>query len=407
MFFINFISVISIVSNVFAGHVVTDDFILVQRENTVHLNSHFMSEHNINPLATFDDFKIFTIDGNDYAKYFNTLRSFFHVEYNQVIKLNHKSVDTETGSDDQFVFKNNNKPIPWHLDRIDKLGGSDMLDGTYRYNASGLCHTNPNVEVDVYVVDTGIDINHKQFSGRATWVANFADDDDTDCQNHGTHCAGIIGSDDYGVCKDANLHAIKVLDCSGSGTLAGVIKGVEHAYNIHNKKVNAATSAGNGKIVKSVISMSLGGGFSRIINRAVENCLKKSDSFYVVVAAGNEDSDACKTSPASAEGVLTVMASDIEDNRAYFSNWGKCADIYAPGVNVLSTIPNDKTAIYSGTSMATPATAGVLVHYLHMHPTLNMQEIKNKMLSDSNKNLIKNNKRNTKNTLVYLDHPSA
>lgn len=399
MFLFNLVSILSAIKAfncVFGGHVVTDDFILIQKEDSIHLNSHFMSEHNINPLATFDDLKIYTVDGKDYSKYFNTLRSFFDVEYNQVIKLSHN---------DQFVLTgdgvSSKVPIPWHLDRIDKKDG-ERLDGTYRYNTSGLCHTNPDVIVDTYVIDTGIDVNHKQFSGRAKWVANFADDDDTDCQNHGTHCAGIIGSDDYGVCKDANLHAIKVLDCDGSGSLAGVIRGIEHAYNLHTKKVKSAES---GKIVKSVISMSLGGGFSRIINRAVENCLKNSDSFYVVVAAGNEDSDACKTSPASAEGVMTVMASDIEDNRAYFSNWGKCCDIYAPGVNVLSTIPNGKTAIYSGTSMATPATAGVLIHYLHMYPNLNMQGIKNKMISDSNKNAIKNNKRNTKNTLVYLNHP--
>lgn len=392
MFLFNFVNLISFIGGVFCGNV-ADDFLLVQKPDAMHLNSNFMNEHNINLLATFDDLKIYTVNGNDYSKYFNTLRTFFDVEYNQIIKLSEQHVFTTS--------VNSGKSIPWHLDRIDKKG-SGKLDGTYRYNVSGLCHTNPNVVVDTYVIDTGIDVNHKQFNGRAKWVANFADDDDTDCQNHGTHCAGIIGSEDYGVCKDANLHAIKVLDCDGSGTLSGVIRGIEHAYNLHTKNVKNANSD---KIIKSVISMSLGGGFSRIINRAVENCLKNSDSFYVVVAAGNEDSDACKTSPASANGVLTVMASDIDDNRAYFSNWGKCCDIYAPGVNVLSTIPNDKTAAYSGTSMATPATAGVLIHYLHMYPTLNMQEIKNKMIADSNKNLIKNNKRNTKNTLVYLEHP--
>jgi subtilisin family serine protease len=125
--------------------------------------------------------------------------------------------------------------------------------------------------------------------------------------------------------------------------------------------------------------------------------------FYVVVAAGNEDNDACKVSPASANGVLTVMASDRDDTRAYFSNYGKCADIYAPGVDIESSIPNGRTAVYSGTSMACPAVAGVLNHYIDMYPELNMKQLRDKLIKDSNKGMIKNNKRGTGDYLVYID----
>ena len=123
---------------------------------------------------------------------------------------------------------------------------------------------------------------------------------------------------------------------------------------------------------------------------------------YVVVAAGNEDSDACNTSPASARGILTIMASDKYDNRAYFSNYGTCADLYSPGVDILSTIPNGKTAVYSGTSMATPNLVGVLNHYLDQFPGLNMKAIKEKMMQDASKNKLSGNPKKTNNLLVYL-----
>ncbi|NDC95076.1 hypothetical protein EB077_07215 [bacterium] len=117
------------------------------------------------------------------------------------------------------------RSIGWHLQRI--TGSNSQY---YRYNTTGSCHTNPNVIVNTYILDTGIDVTHPQFGGRAKWLTNFADTLDTDCQGHGTHVAGLVGSKDYGVCVDANLFAVKVLDCNGSGSLSGVIKGIEFVY---------------------------------------------------------------------------------------------------------------------------------------------------------------------------------
>ena len=147
--------------------------------------------------------------------------------------------------------------------------------------------------------------------------------------------------------------------------------------------------------------MSLGGGFSYALNKAVL-ATTKDDHFYFAAAAGNENNDACKTSPASVKEIFTVMASDRDDNRAWFSNWGKCADIYSPGVDITSTIPDGKTATYSGTSMACPVLVGVLAHYINMYPELTMKELKEKVLTDATKDHIIGNKKRTSNLLGYL-----
>ena len=295
----------------------------------------------------------------------------------------------------QFVLVKETDSVPWHLERVTKR--KPTYENQYPYTQSGTCHNNSDVLINTYVVDTGIDIDHPQFESRAVWGANFADEEDTDCNNHGTHVAGLIGSRDYGVCKDANLYAVKVLDCRGSGSLSGVIRGIEWVFKKHTQ-----TSRVSGKQVKSIINMSLGGGYSNALNRAVERCLMKNNDFYIVVAAGNENQDTCGVSPASAENVISVMASDERDNRAWFSNWGKCAVIYSPGVDVLSTIPGGDTARYSGTSMASPVVAGVLNHYLDMYPQHSQKQMKEIMQQLATKNVIRGKTTDTSNNLVYL-----
>jgi cerevisin len=332
-------------------------------------------------------------------KYRSTLSQFFHIEEDVTITLKDSVTD--------FILVENNletgiltdeKSVPWHLDRIVKR--KLPLDGSFGYDT---CHENTDVRIDTYVVDTGIDVEHSQFGGRAVWGNNFVDSKDTDCNNHGTHVAGLIGSEDYGVCKDANLYAVKVLDCEGSGSLSGVIKGIEWVYKTHITKTKSLSKTNTSKKIKSIINMSLGGGFSKALNTAIEYGVKNDDNFYVVVAAGNEDEDACNGSPSSVKSIFTVMASDKDDNRAWFSNWGSCSDVYSPGVNVLSTIPNGKTAVYSGTSMASPVVAGVLNHYVDMYSDLNMLQIKKKVLSMSTKNAISGKKRSTVSDLIYLE----
>lgn len=348
----------------------------------------FNNEHDIYDFVKIDDFVIYKTENMDYV---NTLDQLFYVEEEQVYSVSFlDNLYYNFLENVDILF--NETTVPWHLGRVIKR---DLpLNNTFNYFN---CNTNNDIIVNNIVIDTGIDIHHPEFEGRASWLDNFADNDDIDGNSHGTHCAGLIGSKTFGACKDANLFAIKVLGSDGSGTTSGVISGIEAAFKYHLK----ITSSNKSKVVKTVVSMSLGGGKSIALNKAVEATLK-DPNFYFAAAAGNEDSDACNTSPAGVRGIFTVMASDRNDKRAYFSNYGSCTDIYSPGVDIESTIPNGQTAVYSGTSMSGPVLVGILTHYINMYPELAMKEMKEKILSDATKNHIKSNKGRTNNLLVYL-----
>lgn len=384
----------------FATFVLGKNYILTFKENVFN-DMAFMNdmsvEHNLEILAEFPSVSdkhhllVYKTSQENLFKYAKTLSKFFDIEEDKPISLR----NTTVGLESNLFGLHSTEPVPWNLDRITKR--SLPLDGEYKYSETGSCHTNKDVEIHTYVIDTGIDVNHPEFEGRATWLANFVDSVDSDCQSHGTHCAGTIGSKTYGVCKDAKLFAVKVLDCDGSGSTSSVISGINYAFKRHleeNKK--------NGNKIRSVVSMSLGGGYSSALNKAVSATVK-DDRFYFAAAAGNEDNDSCKVSPASVKEIFTVMASDKDDNRAWFSNYGTCADIYSPGVNIISTVPNGKTAVYSGTSMSTPGLVGVLNHYLSKYPDLNMEALKRKVLSDASNDTIVGNPKRTNNLFVYLD----
>jgi len=233
----------------------------------------------------------------------------------------------------------------WNLDRIDERE-IDLVDPDYHYDST--C-----ADTTAYIIDTGILTTHVEFSGRATWGFNSVDSNNNDCNGHGTHVASTVGGTLYGVCKGIRLVAVKVLNCAGSGTTAGVINGV-----------NWVASNRQGK---ALANMSLGGGFSATMNAAVDAA---SDSGVVfVVAAGNSNQDACNFSPASAEKAISVGATTLvengnyeqEDRRASFSNFGECVTIWAPGQTIQGAWIGSNTAtnIISGTSMASPHTCGV------------------------------------------------
>ena len=349
--------------------------ILVPKEHQLHTFDFetFNKEHAVKRLASVGDLNVYRTDVDNYNQYQGTFDNLFDVEQEQ-----------------EYTTQESN--APWHLDRIARQ--HLPLDGTYPYSHTGSCHRNPDIEIHTYVVDTGCDVTHPEFEGRAEFLENFTNDgEDFDGNSHGSHCSGIIGSKTYGVCKDAKIFCVKVLDAEGSGSTSGVIAGMNYVFKRHQKQPSN---------VRSIMSMSLGGGYSGAMNRVVERMAKSSDTFYIAVAAGNEDQDACKTSPASARGIFTVMAMDKNDDKAYFSNYGKCASVYAPGVNIESTVPNGKTAVYSGTSMSTPNLAGVLNHYIDQYPQMNMKQIKEKLLEDATKDTIENNPDNTPNLMVYL-----
>jgi subtilisin family serine protease len=259
----------------------------------------------------------------------------------------------------------------WGIDRIDT---ADLpLQSSYTYSRTG-------AGVDAYIVDTGIYIENEDFEGRAEWGANFVGDVDTDCNGHGTHVAGTVGSATFGVAKDVTLIAVKVLGCSGQGTTSGVIDGITWVANQASSKRKP-----------SVANMSLGGGGSVVMDNAIKGAIGVGVTF--VVAAGNDNADACDTSPARVPEAITVGATDIisnQDVRATFSNYGSCVDVFAPGVKITSTwigSPN-ATATISGTSMASPHTAGVAALLLEEYPTAAPDDIANLIVSTATSDII-------------------
>ncbi|KAJ5495343.1 Subtilisin-like serine protease [Penicillium diatomitis] len=242
------------------------------------------------------------------------------------------------------------KNAPWGLARISHR--DSLSFGTYN---KYLYAEDGGEGVDAYVIDTGTNINHVDFEGRASWGKTIPQGDaDEDGNGHGTHCSGTIAGKKYGVAKKANVYAVKVLRSNGSGTMSDVVKGVEWAAEAHIKKAKAAKDGKAKGFKGSVANMSLGGGSSRTLDLAVNAAVDAGMHF--AVAAGNDNADACNYSPAAAEKAVTVGASTLGDERAYFSNYGKCTDIFAPGLNILSTWIGSKYAVntISGTSMASP-----------------------------------------------------
>ena len=258
------------------------------------------------------------------------------------------------------------KNAPWGLARIShRKGLSFGTFNKYLYAEDG------GEGVDVYIIDTGTNVDHVDFEGRASWGSTIPNgDEDHDGNGHGTHCSGTVAGKKYGVAKKAHIKAVKVLRSNGSGTMSDVVKGVEYAAKSHLQEVEAAKSGKGRKGFKgSAANMSLGGGKSPALDKAVNAAVEVGIHF--AVAAGNDNDDSCKYSPASAENAVTVGASNLADERAYFSNYGKCNDVFAPGLNILSTWIGSEYAVntISGTSMASPHVAGLLAYLLSLQPT--------------------------------------
>ena len=246
----------------------------------------------------------------------------------------------------------------WGIDRIDQR--TLPLSGSYTYNADG-------TGVTVYIIDTGINFTHTEYNGRAFKGIDEVTTGGTaaDCNGHGSHVSGTVGGTTYGVAKKVKLVAVRVLDCSGSGTTSGVIAGID--WVTAQKNANPS--------VPSAANMSLGGGVSATLNTAVKNSVAAGVVF--AVAAGNDGGDACLHSPAAEPTAITVGATDINDGFASFSNRGSCVDINAPGVNITSSWMGSTTATntISGTSMATPHVAGTIALYLQVNPAATAAQV--------------------------------
>jgi len=305
-------------------------------------------------------------------------------------------------------------------DNLVELSEIEIIELVLPVKASNLVQTNPNPNLDridqrklpldkkfsfpnsqgsgvnVYIVDTGINIKHQEFAGRARHGGSFCPNcPATDDHGHGTHVAALVGGKTFGVARQSTLIAVKVLNSSGSGSTSGVLDGLSFILNKHKASSNK----------KTVVNMSLGGPVSQALNAGVESLIKAG--IHVITSAGNGNKDACSQSPASVPSAITVGATDISDKVASFSNFGNCVDIFAPGVNIISASSKSNTgsAVFSGTSQAAPHVAGVVALSIIKSGNATPAVMAKRIIDSSTKGVLKlatSQKSNTQNRLLFI-----
>jgi len=275
----------------------------------------------------------------------------------------------------------------WGLDRIDQR--QLPLSSSYTYEATG-------AGVTAYIIDTGILYGHTEFDGRAAFGYDAFGGDGSDCDGHGTHVAGTVGGETYGVAKDVALVSVRVLDCSGSGTWSGVIAGVNWV----------AGQVDPDDPRPMVANMSLGGGASTTVDAAVSNSIAAGVSYAVAAGNGNQGGkaqDACGYSPARVEAAMTIGATTQSDAKTSWSNYGSCVDWFAPGYQITSAWIDSETDTntISGTSMASPHVAGAAALYLQDSPTAAPATVRDALYTDTTKGIVTSSK-TVDNHLLYI-----
>ncbi|MCX4527853.1 MULTISPECIES: S8 family peptidase [unclassified Streptomyces] len=273
-------------------------------------------------------------------------------------------------------------PPSWGLDRIDQR--ALPLDTSYTYPDKA------GEGVTAYIIDTGVRITHGEFGTRASYGYDAIDNDNTaqDGHGHGTHVAGTVAGNSYGVAKKAKIVGVRVLDNNGSGTTAQVVAGIDWVTR------NAVKPA--------VANMSLGGGADSALDTAVRNSIAAGITYGV--AAGNESTDASTKSPARVAEAITVGATTNTDAKASYSNYGSILDIFAPGSSITSSWGTGDTATntISGTSMATPHVVGAAALYLSQNPASTPAQVSSALVSAATPNVVTSPGSGSPNRLLYV-----
>jgi subtilisin family serine protease len=280
-----------------------------------------------------------------------------------------------------WAMPDQSNPPSWGLDRVDQR--NRPLNNNYHYDATG-------AGVRAYIIDTGIRFTHNAFDGRATSGFDAIDGGSADdCNGHGTHVAGTVGGDAYGIAKSVSLVAVRVLNCAGSGSVSQVVAGIDWATGNH----------GAGQ--PAVANMSLGGGPSTAIDNAVRNSI--ADGITYAIAAGNSNANACNFSPARVAEGITVGSTTSTDARSSFSNFGSCLDLFAPGSSITSSwhTSDSATNTISGTSMATPHVAGAAALYLQGQPGASPTTVRNAIVNAATTGVVSNPGSGSPNRLLY------
>jgi subtilisin family serine protease/regulation of enolase protein 1 (concanavalin A-like superfamily) len=271
-------------------------------------------------------------------------------------------------------------PPNWGLDRIDQR--NRPLNGLYNYSSQG-------TGVNAYVIDTGIGISHPDFEGRAAFAFDAVGDGQppgTDCVGHGTHVAGIVGSETYGVAKNVNIFSVRAIGCDSLGYLEDVIEAIDWVTAHHVKP--------------AVVNASLGGGTSLSVNAAIANLVAAGVTY--VGAAGNNSWDACNDTPGSAAEAITVGNVDTDSDTPFSnSNYGPCVDIWAPGSAITSTTRGGFTSEMWGTSMAAPHVAGAVALYLQRVPTATPAQVRARLLDGATSGVLTGLTSDSPNKLLY------
>ena len=313
--------------------------------------------------------------------YTSALRGFSAaLSQGQLTALRHHPAVAYVEQEQLYAYTTTQSGATWGIDRIDQR--SRPLSGTYTYTATA-------GSVRAYIIDSGINPNHSQFSpaGRAQVAYDATGGNGIDCNGHGTHVAGTVGGTTYGVAKAVQIRAVRVGTCGSSLTTADIVEGIDWVRLNHVKP--------------AVANMSLGGGYSSAINTATTNLINAGVT--VVVAAGNSNANACNGSPAGVTAAIVVAASTSTDARATYSNYGSCVDLYAPGSSVTSAWYSSTTATntISGTSMASPHVTGVAALYKGTFGDGSQATVQSWIVNNATTNVISGNPSGTPNRLLY------